>query len=123
MKNRKFSKKYKIAIATGAPLSIANHHLETLNIKHYFKTIIAGDMIEHGKPHPDIFLKAATELNVKPTNCVVIEDALMGLIAARKANMKVVMVEDEFTKFQDHSKADFKILSLLELPKIIDSFN
>lgn len=64
-----------------------------------FPVKVTGDDVEHGKPAPDLFLKAAAELNVDPAYCVVFEDAPAGIAAAVAAGMHAVAVPN------DHSKA------------------
>lgn len=117
------NKSYKIALATGALRSFALTALKEYKITNYFDYIIAGSDIKKGKPAPDIFLNAAKGLGLKPEECVVIEDARLGLDAAKAAGMKCIMVEDEFTKYQDHSLADYKIESLDVLPSLINNLN
>ena len=120
---RKFREKnYKIALATGANKKDALHIIKRFDLQNYFDFIIGGDEVKRAKPDPEIFLKAAQGLNLNPEECVVIEDALMGLQAAKAAGIKCVMVEDEITKNQDHSMADGKIENLLELKKVLVGF-
>jgi len=66
--------------------------LERLGFTHYFQEIVTAEDVSHGKPHPEVFLKAAGKIGVKPERCVVFEDAHVGIQAARAANMKVVAV-------------------------------
>lgn len=110
---------YKIALASGGRIQDVKHILELHKIKQYFDFAIGGDEVKRSKPNPEIFLNAAAGLNLKPDECVVIEDALMGLMAAKSAGMKCIMVEDEITKNQNHENADAKIKSFLELPNIL----
>ena len=60
----------------------------------YFDTIVTGDMIEHGKPAPDIYLLAAERLGVDPAECIGVEDSLSGVRAVCAAGMRAVMVPD-----------------------------
>lgn len=108
-------KKYKIALATGAHKEYATLTMKKLHASKYFAYIIGGDEVKQAKPEPDIFLKAAENLGVKPNECIVIEDAILGIRAAKRAGMIAVSIQDEFTKYQDHSIADYKLNSLLEL--------
>jgi len=110
---------YKIALATGAPRESALDTVNTFHIKQYFDFIIGGDEVNEAKPNPEIFLKAAEALNLEPKQCVVVEDAILGIQAAKAANMTCIAVEDDFTKYQDHSMADFKIESMGELNEIL----
>lgn len=88
-------KHLKLAVGTSNSKKLAKVVLKSNNIEAYFKKIIAGNQNLKGKPCPDIFLKAAEELSVKPENCLVIEDVLEGVQAAKAANMKVFAIFDE----------------------------
>ena len=116
--------------ANGVKIGVASsskncsYILEVAGIQEYFGTRVDGEVSAKlglkGKPQGDIFVKAAQNLEAEPANSVVVEDALMGLRAAKSAGMKCIMVEDEFTKFQDHSLADDKIYSMEKLPAAIN---
>jgi beta-phosphoglucomutase-like phosphatase (HAD superfamily) len=60
----------------------------------YFDTIVTGDMIEHGKPAPDIYLLAAERLGVDPAECVGVEDSPNGVRSIHAAGMRAVMIPD-----------------------------
>ncbi len=111
----RLKKNYKIALATGALKEMALDYLTRLNIKKYFDFVIAGDEVKRAKPEPEIFIKAACGLNFKPKECVVVEDAMLGIIAAKKANMYVISIQDPYTKHQDHSMADLQLQKISEL--------
>lgn len=81
-----------LASSTTKKRIIAN--LEEVGITHYFKAIVGGDMVEHGKPMPDIYLKACAELGVTPYNAIAIEDSLNGIRSAYRAGMKPIMIPD-----------------------------
>ena len=66
--------------------------LDVLGLRPYFADVISGDDVQHGKPHPDIFLLAAQRAGEAPARCVVFEDALVGIRAARAGGMSVVAV-------------------------------
>lgn len=75
--------------------------LDNLNIRHYFKVIVSADDVALSKPHPETYLKAATLLNVTPTDCIVFEDVPKGAESAANAGMKAVVIttthqEEEF---------------------------
>ena len=99
---------YKIALATGANKEAALHVINKFELQDYFDFIIAGDEVKRAKPNPEIFLKAVSGLKLKPEECLVIEDAFMGLQAAKSAGIKCIVVYDDITKNQDHSFADAK---------------
>jgi len=58
----------------------------------YFDLVVTADDVERPKPDPEVFLKCARELKCQPEKCVVVEDSVFGVIAARKAKMKCVAV-------------------------------
>ena len=77
----------KIPFALGSSSKNARYLLQILNIKDLFSAIIDGNDVHKAKPDPEVFLKAAKKMNVKPENCIVIEDSLAGIQAANKAGM------------------------------------
>ena len=68
--------------------------VDRVALREYFVDVIGGDMFEHSKPQPDIFLVGANVIGIKPENCMVIEDSLNGMKAARAAEMIVAYVKD-----------------------------
>ena len=66
--------------------------LDLMDLRRFFQVIVSGEEVVHGKPDPSIFLLAAERLGVAPADCVVIEDALVGIEAARRAGMPVFAV-------------------------------
>ncbi|MFA5451814.1 MAG: tRNA (adenosine(37)-N6)-threonylcarbamoyltransferase complex dimerization subunit type 1 TsaB [Dehalococcoidales bacterium] len=88
LKKRKIS----MAIASSAPLENIRCILNTLGIRQYFRALVGEDDVSHGKPDPEVFLKAAEKLGVLPDKCVVIEDALQGIKASKKARMACLAV-------------------------------
>jgi beta-phosphoglucomutase family hydrolase len=88
------------ATALGLPMAVAtaslpaNIHfiLDKLDLRRYFKAVVGGANVQHGKPHPDIFLKSAKAMGIEPVDCLVFEDALGGIEAARRAGMDAVMI-------------------------------
>ena len=106
---------YKIALATGANKEWAIDIITSNGLSDYFDYVIAGNEVKKAKPEPEIFLKAAEMLKLKPRECVVIEDASFGILAAKNAGMFVISIPDDFTKYQDHSKADLHLKSISEI--------
>jgi beta-phosphoglucomutase len=93
--------------------------IKLLHIQNEFDAIVDGTMIEHSKPHPEIFLLTAKKLGVKPEECLVFEDAEAGVAAALAAGMKCVGVGDAQQLNRAHeivaNTADFKISELSKL--------
>lgn len=81
---------YKIGLATNSPSIIIPIVLQKMNISHLFDILFSADNVTTGKPNPEIYIKTAKELNIEPTNCIVIEDSYSGMIAAKAAGMKVI---------------------------------
>ena len=66
--------------------------LDLMDLRKFFRVIVSGEEVVHGKPDPSIFLLAAERLGFPPADCVVIEDALVGIEAAQRAGMRVLAV-------------------------------
>ena len=89
------AKGYTIAMATSASAEDVEFNLNHAGIKHYFEAIISDEMITHGKPAPDVYIKTAQQLGVSPQDCLVVEDSLNGVRAAYAAGTTVVMIPDK----------------------------
>ncbi|MCD8481721.1 MAG: HAD family phosphatase [Verrucomicrobia bacterium] len=76
-----------IAVASGGRLSDVCASLRQVGIEHLFATIVGADDVEHSKPAPDLFLLAARRLGVAASDCLVIEDSPLGVLAADAAGM------------------------------------
>ena len=75
----------RLAVATSSVSESARPFLDRHQLTAFFEVIVTGDEIERGKPHPDIYLRAAEKLGVAPNECLVIEDSLSGIAAAKAA--------------------------------------
>jgi len=82
----------KMAIASSAPMENIQLVTRGLAVNNYFQVIVWGRQVTEGKPSPQAFLLAAKRLEVEPENCVVIEDAVAGVTAAKRAGMKCLAV-------------------------------
>jgi len=82
----------RLGIGTGAGPKNIDYVLGILKLTGKFQAIVDPFQVRNGKPHPDIFLRAAELLDVAPSACIVFEDALPGIEAARKAGMRCVAV-------------------------------
>jgi beta-phosphoglucomutase family hydrolase len=80
------------AVGSSTPRRNIDCVMDALGLRGFFRVIVAGEDVTRGKPHPEVFLRAAERLGVPPSRCVVFEDAHVGLEAARAAGMKVVGV-------------------------------
>jgi beta-phosphoglucomutase family hydrolase len=82
----------KLAVGTAAPPPNVVFTLDEMNLRRHFDTVVGAADVAHGKPHPDVFLKAAERLKVAPEHCIVFEDAPLGVEAARRAGMRAVVL-------------------------------
>ena len=85
-----------MALATSAPEANVTHTLRELGLADAFSVIVRGDQVPRGKPAPDVFVEAARRLGVDPEECLVFEDAPMGIAAAHAAGMRVVAMTTSF---------------------------
>ncbi|MFC1981722.1 HAD family hydrolase [Chloroflexota bacterium] len=82
----------KMAIASSTPMVNLQLIISGLGINSCFQAIVSGDEVAEGKPNPQVFLLAAQKLGMAPHSCIVIEDAVAGVAAARAAGMKCLAV-------------------------------
>jgi HAD superfamily hydrolase (TIGR01509 family) len=111
---------YKLAVASSGTREKIHAALKNLKLTGDFGIVVSGDEVANGKPAPDVFLKAAEKLAVKPAECLVLEDAEHGVQAAKAAGMRCIGVHNQ-TIFkalgvkQDLSKADLQVSSLQDI--------
>ena len=117
--------KLQLAVATSSVSASARPFLQRTGIRSFFEVIVTGDEVQRGKPYPDIYLRTAKKLGVASEACLVIEDALAGVAAAKAANMRVAAIPD--TRFVDplqyKKEADYVLGNLSEIPDLIDRIN
>jgi HAD superfamily hydrolase (TIGR01509 family) len=88
----RFLGKIPMAVVSGGMHTLVEESLDILGIREKFAVIIGSEDVIYGKPNPEGMLKAAQIMGVPPSDCVVYEDAGMGILAAHRANMKCVSV-------------------------------
>jgi beta-phosphoglucomutase family hydrolase len=112
-----------VAAGSSAPVENIDFVLDKLQIRSYFDVVVVAAMVRKAKPAPDIYLKSAELLNVNPENCIVFEDALAGIKAARTAGMKVVGVATSLPKEKltetDRIINNFTEITVNELKRIV----
>jgi len=96
-----------IAIASGSTPRAIRQTLAYAGIGGLFETMVSASEVARGKPHPDVFLAAADQLGVLPTDCLVVEDSTYGIQAGKAAGMKVLALP--YTKTIDCTRADWVI--------------
>jgi HAD superfamily hydrolase (TIGR01509 family) len=105
----------RMALASSSYRDAIDGVLAGLQIAPYFEAIVSGLDVANVKPSPDIFLKVARDLAVDPSQCLVLEDAEKGVVAAHRAGMRCVAVPNDFTKHHDFSMATRVCSSLREV--------
>jgi len=90
---RRLSKVRPTSVASGGPKVIVHRVLEIIKVKDIFQHIVTQDDVVNCKPHPEIFLYAAEKMGVDPRKCLVFEDSLLGIEAAKSAGMKHVLIK------------------------------
>jgi len=85
------------AVATSASRRDLERVLDALGLRRHFDVAVTADDVRRGKPHPEVYLKAAEGLGVEPHACLVFEDAVVGVHAARAAGMRVIGVTTAHT--------------------------
>ncbi|TLD71754.1 HAD family phosphatase [Phragmitibacter flavus] len=80
------------AVGSSTPRKNLDTIMSVIGVDGYFQQIVSAEDVNFGKPAPDVFLKAAQKIGRDPANCVVIEDAQVGIEAGKRAGMRVVAV-------------------------------
>jgi len=114
-------KNYRIGLATSSPLALVDVVVDKLTIRNRFHHFSSAEFLPYGKPHPQVFLDCATALQTPPSSCIVFEDSYNGMIAAKAARMKCVVVPaaNQFEQLR-WGAADLKLKTLVEYPLYAD---
>ena len=89
----------KTGLATSSYSVLVDAVLKKLELKDRFHAVVSAEKMKYGKPHPEVFLQCAANLNTEPSACIVIEDSINGVIAGKAAQMLVITVPDIDHKF------------------------
>jgi HAD superfamily hydrolase (TIGR01509 family) len=113
--------KLRLAVATSSVSESARPFLDRHQLTGFFEVIVTGEEVEHGKPAPDIYLRAADKLDVPAAQCLVVEDSLSGIAAAKAAKMRIIAIPDcRFVDPRQYEKsADYLLGKLSEIPPLI----
>jgi mannitol-1-/sugar-/sorbitol-6-/2-deoxyglucose-6-phosphatase len=109
-----FRKKgFKIGVATSSPALLAEHVLRQIGVAAQVSAMASAEHLPYGKPHPQVYLNCAAMLQAEPYECLCFEDSINGLIAAKAARMKCVIVPGKHQQtIPQWGIADMKISSL-----------
>ncbi|MBS3787882.1 HAD family phosphatase [Candidatus Bipolaricaulota bacterium] len=113
----------KVTLATSSPLELTDIFIRKHGFGELFDGVVSADQVEESKPSPDIFLKAAETVGVRPEDCLIVEDSKNGLLAAMEAGSLCLLIPNE--KFSTDKaglleKADFVVESMeaIDLDKL-----
>lgn len=111
---------FKIGLATSSGKPLIDVVVDKLGIRNFLQSIESASDLPYGKPHPQVYLNCAVALNSHPTQCICFEDSFNGLIAAKAARMKCVVVPAPHdSKNEKFNAADLKISSLINFNSLL----
>ena len=114
----------KCAVATSTRRESAEKTLHKIGVWDYLDAVVYGDEVEHGKPEPDIFLRAAKAIGISPSEAVVVEDSINGIKAGYAADMRVVHIPDTIAIDDDIRKLTYMVCDDLNgLIDVVESIN
>jgi sugar-phosphatase len=110
------SKGFSIGLATSSPTRLIDVVVDKLNIRDYFSAFASAEHLIYGKPHPQVYIDCAIALNCSPTDCICFEDSFHGMIAAKAARMKCIVIPATFMRDESRwNAADLQLNSLVGL--------
>ena len=112
-------KRFKIGLATSSPQELIDLVVKMAGIGNYLMATASAQDLPYGKPHPQVYLNCAAQLESEPTSCVAFEDSFNGMIAAKAARMKCVVVPHHAQLREERwAAADLKLSSLLNFGEL-----
>lgn len=106
---------FRIGLASSSPMNLIQMVVKKLEIGSYLSAVTSAEKLPYGKPHPQVFLNCAEMLQVHPTACICFEDSFNGMIAAKAARMKCVVIPAPELQHQPRwNAADLQLSSLKE---------
>lgn len=112
---------FPLGLATSGHRRYVDVALRELELEGAFDAEVTGDMIEQGKPAPDIYLAAADRLDIKPEHCLALEDAPLGIASAKAAGMICLAIPNEMTsELAGLGRADGVLESLADVITWLD---
>jgi sugar-phosphatase len=108
----------KLGLASSSPLRFIQKVLQHFELSSYFDVVQSAEFEPYGKPHPAVYLSCAKSLNAHPLSCVAFEDSINGMVAAKAARMKVVVVPEKHNLTNPkYALADMQLSSLTHFTK------
>jgi beta-phosphoglucomutase len=114
--------KVKLALASMSNRDFVDHILKAMNVQRFFDVVLTADEVNKSKPDPEIFLKCALKLGSSPEKCVVVEDSIFGVKAAKAAKMSCIAVlTGEYSREElKEANPDLIVNSLKERDRILN---
>lgn len=113
-------KKITAAIATASDLERTERYLKRVGLLNYFDKLISATQVAEGKPAPDIYLYACSELGLSPEQCIAVEDSPNGVLSAYGAGLRVIMVPDQTRPDKELEKYLYACVdSLADIPEYL----
>lgn len=116
--------KIKMVIASSSKRSVVEQYCKLEDLDHVIELIVSGDQVNHGKPDPEIFLKACGKAGVDPSQALVLEDSMVGILAANAAKIKCAWIDDDIGEMPEH-KSGVQLKSKIHrdlLPKGVPTY-
>ena len=117
------SRGYILAVCSAADLRKVKYNIQAIGVEEsLFSALVTGSDVKRKKPFPDIYLEGARRVGIAPADCLVVEDAISGILAAHAAGMDAVGVPTTFTKEQLRDKAapEYLLNEIKELPGLFE---
>lgn len=118
---RRFHGLLKLAVVTSAPQAFADVLLPGIGVSGYFDVVQTGEAIARSKPDPLIYQLAIEQLNVRPEECVVLEDSSAGVASGHAAGAFVIAVPSSLTVNEAFPQADARVVNLREAQEVIEA--
>ncbi len=114
------SKNLKIGLASSSPMQLINAVVDIIGIRKHLNAITSAEHLPYGKPHPQVFINCLKELDINALEAIVFEDSFNGMIAAKAAKIKCIVVpEHSQINEAKWAAADLKLSSLLNFNEIL----
>jgi len=103
-----------LAVATSASSYDGDHLLRGIGLLHHFPVVVTADDVTYGKPNPEVYTLAARRLRTDPAQCLVFEDSVVGIHAARAAGMRAIGVATAYPAEELHAAGAERVIDHFE---------
>ena len=115
------AQRYQLALASSGSRASVGAFLNHTGLLPLFKSVLSGDDVQHAKPNPELFIQSIRNLDLQPEQCIVVEDAVAGVEAARSAGARAIGMGKQYTTELTEAGAERVVDSLAELAQVLDS--